>query len=95
MVEDVLRDRVGEGAFVEHLAALLGDQLERPGKVVLEQPVFGDETLAVILLVHVTGLGRVAQDQVEDRVQICLSVVELDAASRECDRGLKEVAPRK
>jgi len=74
---------------------LLGDQLECSGQVVLEQPVFGDETLAVFLLVYVTGFGGVAQDQVEDRVQIGLPVVELDAAPRECDRGLKEVAPRK
>ena len=47
---DVLGDRVGEVAFVEDASALLGDQLERGGEILLDQRVLGDETLAVSLV---------------------------------------------
>ena len=43
-------DGVGEVAFVEDAPALLGDQLERGGEILLDQHVLGDETLAVSLV---------------------------------------------
>ena len=34
-----------------------------------------------------------SQDEVEDAVQVCLTVVELDAVSRQVDRRLEQLAP--
>jgi hypothetical protein len=47
---DVLGDRVREVAFVEDASALLGDQLECGGEILLDQRVLGDEALAVSLV---------------------------------------------
>ena len=93
MCADVVGDPVGELAFVQHLAAVFGDQLEGPCEVGLDQRVLQDEAFAVSF-VDLPRFGRVAQDEVEDRVQVCLSVVQLDPVPREVDRRPEELAPR-
>ncbi len=90
---EVLDDRCAELPRVELGGAPVGEQLQRLREVVLDQRVAGDQRGAV-LLVHGPRLRRVAQDQVEDAVQVRLPVVELDAIARELDRGLEEVTPR-
>ena len=81
-----------ELAPVDVLGALLGDQLERPREIRHQQPVAGDETFAV-RAVDAATLAVCAQDQVEDRVQIGLGRVELDAVAGELDRRRDELAP--
>src|SRR5439155_13732635 len=86
-------DGPGKLACVELGGALVGEQLQRLREVVLDQRV-ADGQRGAVLLVHGPRLRRVAQDQVEDAVQVRLPVVELDAIARELDRGLEEVTPR-
>src|SRR4029079_12833650 len=89
---DVLGDLHRQLACVELTGAALGEQLERRREVLLHERVAGRESLAVAL-VDGARLRRVAQDQVEDRVQVRLARVELDSVTRHLDRGLEKVAP--
>src|SRR5205823_5669189 len=58
------------------------------------QRVAGDEPRAVGPAVDTAALVEMAQDQVEDRVEVRLLARDLDAAPRELDRRLQELAPR-
>ena len=83
----------GKLAAVELLGAALREQLERAREVGHHEPVAGDEALAFIGVERLPLLGM-SQDQVEDRVEVRLGSVQLDAASRELDRGREQLAPR-
>ena len=88
----MLDDLGSELAVVQLGGATLREQLERPRQLGLDEHV-ADGKRSAVVLVHIARLRRVAQDQVEDPVQVRLAVVELDAVARELDRRLEEVAP--
>ena len=63
---------------------MLGDPLQRV------REVLPDEALAD----PSPATGRLVQDEVEDLVQERLALVDVDAASRDLDRGRHNIAPR-
>src|SRR5439155_26229571 len=85
VLADVRCERAGELAVVELAGASLGDSLERPGQIGHGDPVARDEALTSAL-VDAAALGGVAQDHVEDRVQVGLRARELDAVAGKLDR---------
>ena len=93
MLADVRCERAGELAVVELAGASLGDSLERPGQIGHGDPVARDEALTSAL-VDAAALGGVAQDHVEDRVQVGLRARELDAVAGKLDRGRDQLRPR-
>ncbi len=86
-------DRTGELARVERASALLRDPFERLAEVGELQEVARKQAGAVGAAVEAAALVGVAQDQVEDRVQVRLRPGELDAVAGELDRRLQELAP--
>jgi len=71
---------------------VVGDALERPRQVGHREPVSRDEALAPALVDPAALLG-VAQDDVEDRVQVGLRTRELEALAGEVDRRRDELGP--
>ena len=92
---DCIDRRARELAGVERAGALLGDLLERPAEIGQAQHVAREEAGAVGPAVETAPLVRVTQDQVEDRMQVRLRPVQLDARTSELDRRLQELAPGK
>src|SRR5262249_53180953 len=90
---DVPDDPRAELTGVELLRAVLCEPLERVREVALHERV-ADAERAAVVLVDRGRLRGVVEDQVEDAVQVRLSLVELHAVARELDRRLEELAPR-
>ena len=90
----VLADAPPELAFVEGSRPSVGQLLERVGEIRHHQPVAGDEAASVRAEDLATRL-RVAQDQIENRVEVRLRPIELEPIPRGRDRRLEQAAPRK
>jgi len=71
---------------------LLGKRFKRPGKVRHHDPLAGNEALSSRPVNGATFLG-VPEDDVDDRVQVCLRPVQLDALAGRLDRRLEERLP--
>ena len=81
-------DRPPELAVVERPRAAGGDPLERVAEVGKAEPV-----ACPALRVHAAALGRVPEDDVEDRVQVRLLTRQLEAVVSELDRRRDEPRP--
>ena len=79
--------------MVEHGRAFFRELLERAAEVAQREQVAGQQAGAVRAAVDAAPLGRVAQDQVEDRVQVSLLARHLETAARQLDRGLEQLPP--
>src|SRR5204862_3144667 len=85
-------DLPAEIAFVDRAGALGGELLQRRPEVAENEPVAGDQTRTTA--VDPPAIGRVSQDQVEDRVQVGLRTGQLDPSARELERRFEEARPR-
>ena len=91
MLGEVLDDRVAELAPVELTRAALREALERVREVAHDDLLArGDPS---VLPVDRPALGRVPQDEVEDRMQVGLRSRQLDAVPGERDRRLDQAPP--
>ena len=88
---EMLHHRPAEVAAVELSRSTVGEPLERRCEIGHDDSLTRRD--AAMLSVDRPPLGRVAQDQVEDRVQVRLRPGELHSAAGERDRGLEEPAP--
>ena len=88
----VARERPRQLAVVEVLPAGLGEPLERLPEVGEHEPVAGDQAVAVHA-VHRVALVGVAQDRVEDVVQVRLALGQLDPVAGVRDRRLEQHPP--
>ena len=68
---------------------------ERAAKICQAEGVAGEHPRAVPSAVDPPALVGVAEDQVEDRVQVSLFPGDLDPGSSELDRGLEQLVPGK
>ncbi len=89
-----LDDRRAELALVDRPHALDGDALERLTEIGQAELVPRLEAAPVRAAVDTAALGGVAQDLIEDRVEMRLRPRERNAAAGELDRGLQQLAPR-
>ena len=88
----VADDLLPERAAVDRGRALAGELLERRPEVVQDEAVARAETRAAA--VDPPPLVRVAQDQVEDAVQVRLRRGQLDAVPRKLERRPEQARPR-
>src|SRR6188508_1304641 len=72
---------------------MLGEQLERVGEIALDESLAGDDPPAFRPEDRLTLLA-VAQDEVDDGVQVRLRLGELDTVPGELDRRLHQALPR-
>ena len=82
----------GRELAVGEIGRMLREPLDRVRQVGEPEPVSRPEPRASAP-VHASALGRVAQDQVEDRVEIRLRSRQLDAGAGSLDGRLREDAP--
>jgi hypothetical protein len=87
-------DQAADLARVELLCALVADRLERRDELAQVELVTGDETFAGATVDGAPLIG-VAEDEIEDRVQIRLLARQLDAGARQLDRRRDQRSPRR
>ena len=91
----MLDDTAGQRAAIEDVRAALGDPLERVGEVRQHEPLARMQRPVLIgTAVHRVPLRRVAEQPVEDPVQVALRRRQLDALAGEARRRGDEVGPR-
>ena len=88
------RERSCQVAAIEVVGAVLREPLERAREIGHHEPVARDEPVTVAAVDHLS-LACVAQDQIEDRVEIGLRFRQLDALPRVANRGLEQDRPGK
>src|SRR5438094_732206 len=79
------RERSCQIAAIEVVGAVLREPLERAREIGHHEPVARDEPVTVAAVDHLS-LACVAQDQIEDRVEIGLRFRQLDALPRVANR---------
>ena len=88
------RPRAASSPRYSAAGALRGDPFERAGEVGKTEDVARLQPGAVRPAVEAAPLGGVAEDQVEDRVQVRLRPRQLDALAGELDRRRDDLGPR-
>jgi hypothetical protein len=86
-------NRGRELTAVHRRRSLGGDLFERAAQIGEHQQVSRLQPRAVVAAVQTTTLQGVAEDQVEDGVEVSLWPRQLDARARELDRRLHELRP--
>src|SRR5438105_9639551 len=89
---DVRDDGAPELAAVQRAGAVPRDRLERVGEAGQAEAVAAHETVP-LTAVRLRAFGGVAEDRVEDRVQVRLRARELDPVAGELDRGREQLRP--
>ena len=86
-------DLPGQIAAIQAARAFRGNLLQCLREVGKADDVAGEQTRAVRPAVQPPAFGGVAQDQVEDCVQMGLSAIQLDPVTRQLERRLDHLAP--